>query len=148
MVDINTDVVNIDLERDEGIACTPVAFTNAAIDDVETLTFVPTRPGKKLVVIINNIAADAGALAVTVAAGNYWYAKALAAVSIAAEVSKAFCFTPARYQTSTGLKATSGKIVITITPAAGKKVWTDHDATYQHFQLPGVVGRLPSESES
>ncbi len=136
MVTINTDVTNIDLTRDSGVLCTNVAFTNTTADALETLTFIPTKNGKKLILIINEVSGNAGSLSVTVSAGNYWAAKAMGAVAVAQGTSKAFCFTPARYMTSTGVDATESKIVVTITPATGKKVWTDHDATYQHFQIP------------
>ncbi|MDO9463781.1 MAG: hypothetical protein Q7J67_00530 [bacterium] len=137
----NIDVTNIDLERDEGIACTKIAFTANDSGVADTLTIVPTRPGKKMVLIITTVTI---AVNVTIALGNYWYAKALAAVNVPTNSAKAFCFTPARYQTSTGLKATSGKMVITVTPVDG----VIDAVCYQVLQLPGVVGRLPSESES
>ena len=134
----NVNVTNIDLERDEGVDVSAVAFAVAASN---TLTIVPPRPGRKLVLIIY---ADA-AVNVTVAVGNYWYAKALGAVNVGAGVAKAFCFTPARYQTSTGLQATSGNIVVTIAAADGSMSAAD---TWMCFQLPDIDGRLPSESES
>jgi len=136
MPTINTAVVNINLVRDSGTLCTKVNFTNTGANELETLTFIPTKNGNKLVVIITEGSGTDGSLSITVAAGNYWAAQAMGAVAVAQGTSKAFCFTPARYMTTTGVDATESKIVVTITPASGKKVWTDHDAFYQHFQLP------------
>ena len=143
----NVDVTNIDAERDTGVVVADIALINTVVSVANTLTIIPTRPGRKIVLIIAEVS-SAGALAVTVAAGNYWYAKALGAVAVASGTKKVFCFTPARYQTSTGLKATSGNIVVTITPAEGKRLSTDHGATFMCFQMPDIDGRLPSESES
>jgi len=130
-----TDVTNIDLIRDSGVVCTAVAFVADTDNLAETLTFIPTQPCNHLVLIINEVSSG-GAMTVDVAAGNYWAALAMTQVSVASGTSKAFVFTSARYQTTTGVDATESKIVVTVTPFTDQKLDTDHAATYMHFQLP------------
>jgi len=127
----NTDVTNVDLTRETGVDVTATAFTETTADDTETLTITPTRRGTQLVVIINEVSGDAGTMTVDCAAGDYWAGQAMTQVEIAQGKSKAFVFEPAKHKDKD-----DDSIVLTITPASGKKVWTDHDATWQCFQLP------------
>ncbi|MCJ7790524.1 MAG: hypothetical protein MUP69_10205 [Candidatus Atribacteria bacterium] len=142
LANVNKTVVNVDLELDTGVVVTPVAFTSDTTDgDTETLIIIPTRPGRKLVLIVNNVAGAQGNITLTCAAGNYWAAQAMTPVVVAQGTSKAVVFTPARYQITTGIEATEGKIIVVVTPV--HQLVTDHTATWQCFQLPGVDRRLP-----
>jgi hypothetical protein len=132
MANVNKTVTNVDLVRDTGTAVTATALTSdVAANDTETLIITPTVPAYRLVVIINNVAADQGSLGITVTVGDYWMAKAMASVAVVQATAKAFMFTAARYQ----LKADS-TIKVVIAPASGKKLVTNHAATWQCFQIP------------
>lgn len=133
MANVDKVVTNVDLIRDTGVAVPVTAFTSdVSVNDTETLIITPTVPAYKLVVIINeNGATDQGSLSVTVTAGDYWAAKAMAAVTIANTIKKAFMFTAARYQA----KADS-HIHVVVAPASGKLLVTNHAATWQCFQIP------------
>lgn len=120
----------VQLLREAGVVVTPVAFTEVTIDDTETLTITPTKRGNKLVIIISEVSGTDGTMTIDVAAGDYWAALAMTQVSVAQGTSVAIMLQAAAHKGKT-----TDTIVITITPASGKKIWTDHDATYQVFQI-------------
>lgn len=116
--------------RDTGVVCTPLACaSDGTTTSVEILVITPTRPGTKLLVVIDSITTYVPTI--TVAAGNYWCALALGATTVAANTSKGYTFTPARYQT----KANS-QIVFTITGNGTNSLAST--CTYMVIEMPDV----------
>ena len=132
MANVDKTVTNVDLTRETGVAVTATAFTSdTSADDTETLIITPTRRGTQLVVIINNVASDQGSLAVDCAAGDYWAGVAMTQVAVAQGTSKALVFEPAKHKDKD-----DDTIEVVVAPASGKKLVTNHAATWQCFQLP------------
>lgn len=116
--------------RDTGVVCTPVACTSdGTTTSVEKLVITPIRPGTKLLVIVTAVTYP---VTVTVDVGDYWFAEALAAVTVDAGTSEGFTFTPARYQT----KANS-QIILSII-GDGTHTLSGDDATYQVIEMPDI----------
>jgi hypothetical protein len=130
MATTSSDVTPDVLTRESGVDITATAFTETTADDTETLVIKPSKAGSRLILIINEVSGDSGTMKVNCAAGDYWAGQAMTEVEIAQGKSKAFCFEPAKHLDD------DDEITVVITPATGKKVWTDHDATYQCFELP------------
>lgn len=129
------------LVAETGTLVTPVAFTSdTSVNDTETLVITPRGPCHKMVVIISeNNASSGGTMTVRCAAGSYWAGKAMDVVDVAVSTSKAFVFESAKHYGNVGLgtvDADEAKIQISVTPASGKKLVTNHGATWQVFQLP------------
>ena len=119
------------LTREAGTVITAVAFTETSANETETLVITPSLAGSRLILIINEVSGDSGTMTVDCAAGDYWAGEALSTVSVAQATDVVLCFEPAMHQDKD-----DDTITVVITPASGKKVWTDHDATYQCFELP------------
>ena len=134
MANVDKVVTNVNLIEGTGVAVPVTAFTSdTSVNDTETLIITPTRPGCKLVLIINeNGSGDQGAMSVTITAGDYWAGVAMAAVTIANTIKKAFVFEPAKYQAMA-----DSHIHVKVAPYTGKKLATNHAATWQCFQMPG-----------
>jgi len=105
------------------------AATADTADLAEVFTITPTRKPSRIAVIINEVS-EGGALAVSVAAGGLWAAGSALSESVASGKSEAIVLETAKYL------STSGTILITLTPASGKKLKTDHGATMQVIELP------------
>jgi len=140
---INLTETNLkQLVYETGTLVTPVAFTSdTSNNDTETLVITPSKGCRKLVVIINeNNASTGGTLTVNVAAGSFWAGKAMTEVEIAVSTSKAFVFEGAKHLGNksgvSAVDADEAKIQILVAPANGKKLATNHGATWQVFQLP------------
>jgi len=129
------------LVAETGVAVTAVAMTSdTSANDTETLIIIPRGACHKMVVIINELdASTGGTMTVNCKAGSYWAKTAMTEVDVAVSTSKAFVFEAAKHYGNVGLGAVAAndaKIQISITPATGKKLVTNHGATWQVFQLP------------
>lgn len=132
MANVDKTVTNIDLIREEGVVVTPTAFTSdTSANDTETLIITPTVPGNWMILIINNVASDQGSLTVTCAKGDYWFAKAMDTVTILQNTDQAIVFQAAAHKDKD-----DNTIEFVVTPASGKKLVTNHGATWQCFQMP------------
>lgn len=122
----NTDISKFNTE----VTLTKNAATSTVIDETEVFTITPTKADHKTVITIEN-GAGHGALAWSFAAGDYWAApKSALAGSVADGTSEVIVLEGAKYQ------AQAGTIALTLTPAAGKRLLTDHAAKVAVVQLP------------
>jgi len=106
---VNIAVTPTTLVQNTGTICTAVAIDA----DTATLTITPGKSCRKLVLILTNGGAgyDVG-----LAAGHYWAAKAMTAVTMGSE-ARAFTFESARYADYVGA-STPDTITITLGAAA------------------------------
>ena len=111
-------------------AVTKVAATADVADTAEEFTITPTKRDGLLVVRINNVSAANGTVAFSVAAGGLWAAGAAKTGTVAQGVSSDVVLEGGKY------KKADGTIAITITPASGKKLKTDHTLSIEAIQLP------------
>lgn len=111
------------------VAKTANAATSTTIDETEVFTITPTAPDYKVVVEIVN-GAGHGALAWSIAAGDYWAATDALTGSAADGAPEVIVLEGAKY------KAQAGTIAITLTPASGKRLLTDHAAQVNVIELP------------
>ena len=116
--------------RNTGVVCTKVDCTNAGTNtaDVEKLVITPIRPGIKLLVIVTAVTYD---VTVTIDAGDYWFAKALGAVTVSAGTSRGFTLEGARYKTKI-----LGQIIVSIINDNSHAL--NGDASYQVIEMPDV----------
>ena len=108
------------------------AATSTVANTAEVFTITPTRPSSKMVVMITAGGATEGAVAWSIAAGasNHFGSGAADTGSVAQATTEALVIDTARHMSSTGT------IPITLTPATGKKLLTDHVATMAVIELP------------
>jgi hypothetical protein len=126
------------LVEETGVDVTAVAFTSDVDNGTETLIITPRGPCHKMVVIINEVSDD-GDLAVNCEAGSFWAGQAMNKVDVESGKSVAFVFEAAKHYGNEGLgevDADEAKIQISVAPDTGKKLVTNHGATWQVFQLP------------
>lgn len=99
------------------------AATSTTANAAETFAITPSKAGNKLIVgITNTPSTDAGSLAYSFGAGVLWAGQAVAGTVAFGE--------EALIQVETGKHLNAaGKIILTLTPATGKKLLTDHAAT-------------------
>jgi hypothetical protein len=107
--------------------------SNAATADVdgtaEVFTITPTREGSKMIVIIGGTGAAADdAITYSFAAGGLWAGKAVTG-SVTKNTEKMVQLDSAY------VKAAAGTIVLTLTPAAGDKLVTDHSAYVKVIEM-------------
>ena len=109
------------------------AATSTVANATEVMAFTPTRPGSKCVIMITEGGGttDSGALAFSVGAGTSEHFGSGPAVtgSVARTTTEAIVLNSAKYMQS-------GVINITLTPATGDALITDHAATVQVVELP------------
>lgn len=98
------------------------AATSSVIDAVEVFTITPTgKPNKTLIGFVNGT--GHGAYAYSIAAGaGVFKAPTAKTGSIAAGATEVIEIDLGRYQSS------SATVVVTLTPASGKRLLTDHAA--------------------
>lgn len=106
------------------------AATSSTIDQTEVFTITPTKSDEKVLIIIENVAADQGTVNYSIAAGGFWAAGAALTGSVAQGVGRAIVLEGAKY------KAQAGTIAITFTPASGKRLLTDHALRVSVIQMP------------
>lgn len=137
----NVEVTPTKLKLEEGVVATPTAFASSSANQKTSLVITPSRGSRKLIVIIREVSGSQGTIKVNCSAGSFWAGKALTETSIAQGTAKAFVFESAKHygnqgDDATALDAKENKIQVTATPASGKKLGTDHTATWQVLELP------------
>ena len=102
---------------------TPNAATSSVIDEVEVFTVTPTKAGHQVAILLSN-AAGHGAYTYSIPVGALWAGDTLTEFtgSIAADAEEVI-----QLESGKHLDA-DGKYVITLTPASGKRLLTDHAA--------------------
>jgi hypothetical protein len=107
-------------------ATTPATATGA--NDTEVFAITPTKAGRKLIIGVVNGAADQGAIAYSIAAGDLWAANGSKTGSVAQGKTEILMFDSAKYIDNDGI------IKITLTPATGKILLTNHVAAVYAIQ--------------
>lgn len=97
------------------------AATSTTIDEAEVFTYAPTQAPKSVTVIIGN-GTGHGALTAAFSAGDMWGAKALGSLSVGAGEEKMIKIDSFKAMQN------DGTIDLTLTPASGKRLLTDHAA--------------------
>lgn len=115
---------------DTGYAITSNAATSTVADATEAFTIQPSNADNDVVVIISNPTAAQGSITYSVAAGDFWGAGQALTGTVENATKDAIVLKGAKY------KDEDGKIVITFTPASGKKLLTDHAMTVEVIELP------------
>jgi hypothetical protein len=104
--------------------------TSTAINTAETFEITPTGADSDVVIIMNNSAAGQGTVTYSVAAGDFFGAGEALTGSIENATKDAIVLKGAKY------KDEDGVISITVTPATGKKLLTDHAFSMEVIELP------------
>jgi hypothetical protein len=104
------------------------AATSTVADATEVFTITPTKADYKVLIQIIN-GPTHGAVAWSIAAGGYWAAGSAKTGSVAQAKTELIVLEGAKY------KALAGTIAITLTPASGKKLLTDHAAAVNCIQM-------------
>lgn len=105
------------------------AATSSVIDATEVFTITPTGKPNKTAIIFTN-GAGHGAFTYSIAKGaGVFQAAAAKTGSIAAGASEVIQLEMGRYTSATGT------VVITLTPASGKRLATDHAASMAVIEL-------------
>jgi hypothetical protein len=105
------------------------AATSSVIDATEVFTITPSKADYKTVIRIKN-GTGQGALAWSFAAGTFWAGGSALTGSVADGKTDVIVLEGAKYQ------AQAGTISLTLTPASGKRLLTDHAAAVAVIQLP------------
>ncbi len=108
------------------------AATSTTANEVEVFTVTPTRPGSKCLMMITEAGGTAGgAVAFSIGAGTseHFGSGAAKTGSVAANTTEAIVVNTAQHMAS-------GTLLVTLTPATGKKLLTDSAATMQVVELP------------
>lgn len=100
-------------------AVTKNAATSTTIDETEVFTVTPTRPDDKVLILLEN-GAGHGAVSFSIAAGGFWGAGSALTGTVADGATDAIVLEGFKY------KAAAGTVAITMTPASGKRLLTDH----------------------
>lgn len=130
----DTAVVNSKLTAyDSEVVVTFSAATATAANATEIMAITPTRPGSKCIILITEGGGttDSGALGFSIGAGTseHFGAGSAATGSVARTKTEAIVVNTARFMQS-------GAIDITLTPATGDALLTDHAATVACIELP------------
>jgi hypothetical protein len=107
---------------------TPNAATSSVSDTAEVFTYTPTGKDHKIALFFKN-ASGHGAYTYSIAAGAGVFGCAAKTGSIAADAIEVIQIESGRYMSS------SGTILITLTPANGKRLLTDHAAVMYALEL-------------
>ena len=126
-------VTNTTVTFNTAVAITKSAATSSVIDTAEVFTITPTKAvttgaDYKGVIIINNTATDQGTITYSIADGELWAATGAATGSVAQGVSSVIEIEGGK------LNQADGTILLTLTPASGKRLLTDHAATVSYIQ--------------
>jgi hypothetical protein len=124
----NTVITTLLPAMNAGTVSTPTAATADTADLAEIFEITLDKDGKSYIEI-NNVSAINGTVTYSVAAGEFWMGIAALTGSVAQGVSKIIQLESAKY-----LKK-DGKFYLTITPASGKKLKTDHALTLKAVKL-------------
>lgn len=109
---------------------TQSAATADVADLAEAFTFTPSVRDNKYMVVIDNVSGANGTVTYSIAAGDAWAAGDALTGSVVQGVQSAIVLEGGKYLSE------DGTIVITITPASGKKLLTDHTLTAVGIQMP------------
>lgn len=122
-----TAITNIQTVLNTGTLSTATAATATVADATEVFTFTPTK--SKYVIQINNVSASDGSVTYSIAKGTHWAATVPLTGTILQGTSQVIELDTAR------VKGALGVISLTLTPASGKILLTDHELTIQAIQL-------------
>ena len=125
----NTAITTISATINAGKVSTATAATVDTIDLIEVFDITPVRDSG-FYIEINNASGASGTVTYSLAVGDSYASPAAALTgSVAQGVSAIICPESAKYKKA-------GKFVLTITPATGKKLKTDHTLTVKAVNLP------------
>ena len=128
MADLAIANVAVALNTAVAIPATTVA-TEDGISTAQNMVITPTKADAKIL-IRATVADTNGAVGLSVTAGDFWASTSALSLSVAQATTAIFIVEGGKYTQS------DGTIVITATPATGKKLKTDHALTMSAFQLP------------
>lgn len=115
----NTPIVSLNTQA----TVTANAATSSVIDATEVFTITPTGKDRKSIITLTN-GTGHGSYTYSIAKGaGVFQAAAAKTGTVAAGASVCIQLDSGRY------KSSSGTIVITLTPASGKRLLTDHAAS-------------------
>ena len=102
------------------------AATSSVVDETEAFTVTPTKQGENVVILFTNAAGHC-AYTYSIPVGALWACDTATAFtgSIAAGATEAIMLESGKHKNS------DGKYVITLTPASGKRLLTDHAAVME-----------------
>jgi Tfp pilus assembly protein PilX len=104
------------------------AATSAVIDEAEVFTYTPTGKDNKILIGFVN-GTGHGAYTYSIAGGAGVFGQAAKTGSIAAGATEVIQIESGRYMSA------AGTVVITLTPASGKRLLTDHAANMWAAEL-------------
>lgn len=120
---------NVTLEVNTVKVLAADAATETNANKAEAFTFTPTKAGRKILILVT-VAAANGTVVCSLGAGSEFWASDAQTFNAVENKTSAFQIEDvARFLTS------SDTIVLTLTPADGKKLKTDHAATVQVIEL-------------
>jgi len=121
---------NVTLVRDTVDTIVPDAATANTNDLAEVFTITPAKGQDKMAIQVS-VANSHGTVAASLGAGTqYWASKALTWDCVQNVVSIMHISDLARFMT------TASTILLTLTPAAGKKLLSEHAATVAVIEFP------------
>lgn len=118
----NTNITDYDTET----TVTANAATSSVIDTAEAFTVTPTKSGNHVAILMTN-AAGHGAYTWSLPVGALWASDTATALtgSIAAGATEVIQLASGKHLSA------AGTYVITLTPASGKRLLTDHAAVME-----------------
>jgi hypothetical protein len=125
----NTDVTIKQLTINAQTEYAATAATATGANTAEIFDIAPTKRDGKFLIIIDNVAADQGSVTWSLAAGDFWAGTAALTGTIAQGKKYAIEVETAKYLQS------DGKLNLTVTPASGKILLTNHTLTVGAIQL-------------
>lgn len=108
---------------------TPNPATSSTVDQAEVFTITPSKPDGRVLLMIDN-GPTHGTITYSIAAGGFWAAGSPLTGSVAQATDRGVVLESAKYLSA------AGTIVITFTPASGKRLLTDHAMAMKVVQLP------------
>lgn len=124
----NTALTTIKPSINTSTVSTATAATADTIDLAEVFDVIINKDCKAYIEI-NNVSGANGTVTFSLAAGEFWQATSALTGSVAQGVSKIIQIESAKF------KKKDGKMALTITPASGKKLKTDHTLTVKVVEL-------------
>jgi hypothetical protein len=125
----NTVVTSTTMALNTETDLVTTAATADTADLAETFDITPTKQDMKCLIMIRNVSAINGSVIISIAAGDFWGAGSAITGTVAQGKVGLFEVDSALVKKSTG------KISVTVTPATGKKLVTDHTLSMAAIQL-------------
>jgi len=122
-----TAITNIQTVLNTGTVSTPTAATADTANLAEVFEITPTN--SKIIIQVDNVSGSDGSVTYSVAEGTQWAQAGALTGTILQGTSQVLEFDSAR------VTGASGVVSMTVTPATGKKLLTDHALTIQAIQL-------------